>query len=99
MYGNYDDLGRAPEFDLYLGVNFWDSVKLDDATTVLNKEMITIPLSDNVQVCVVDKNAGTPFLSVLEIRLLLNTTYETPYDALTLVRRSDYGATGDLPLR
>ncbi|CAL9223590.1 unnamed protein product [Arabidopsis halleri] len=99
MYGNYDDLGRTPEFDLYLGVNFWDSVKLDNATTILNKEMITIPLSDNVQVCVVDKNAGTPFLSVLEIRLLLNTTYVTPYDALTLLRRLDYGAKDDLPSR
>lgn len=99
MYGNYDDLGRVPEFDLYLGVNFWDSVKLDDATTILNKEIITIPLLDNVQVCVVDKNAGTPFLSVLEIRLLLNTTYETPYDALTLLRRLDYSKTGKLPSR
>ncbi|ESQ50532.1 hypothetical protein EUTSA_v10023115mg [Eutrema salsugineum] len=99
MYGNYDGQGGAPEFDLYLGVNFWDSVKLDNATTILNKEMITIPLTDHVQVCVVDKNTGTPFLSVLEIRGLLNTTYETSYDALRLERRLDYGSISDLPFR
>ncbi|KAL1218375.1 Senescence-induced receptor-like serine/threonine-protein kinase [Cardamine amara subsp. amara] len=61
--------------------------------------MITIPVSDTVQVCVVDKNSGTPFLSVLEIRLLLNTTYETSSDALMLVRRSDFGGNGNLSFR
>ncbi|CAA7022236.1 unnamed protein product [Microthlaspi erraticum] len=68
MYGNYDKLGKAPEFDL-------------------------------VHVCLVDKDKGTPFLSVLELRLLKTDTYETPYDSIMLYRRWDLGSLLDRPVR
>ncbi|EFH60261.1 hypothetical protein ARALYDRAFT_343268 [Arabidopsis lyrata subsp. lyrata] len=42
---------------------------------------------------------GTPFLSVLELRLLKSDTYETPYDSLMLFKRWDLGGLGDLPVR
>lgn len=99
MYGNYDNLGKAPEFDLYLGVNLWDSVILDNATTVATKEIIYTLRSDHVHVCLVDKDKGTPFLSVLELRLLKTDTYETPYDSIMLYRRWDLGSLGDRPVR
>ncbi|KAG2298376.1 hypothetical protein Bca52824_034848 [Brassica carinata] len=99
MYGNYDKLGKAPEFDLYLGINLWDSVALDNATTIVTKEIIHTLRSDHVHVCLVDKAKGTPFLSVLELRLLKSDTYETPYDSIMLYRRWDLGALGDRPFR
>ncbi|CAA7022232.1 unnamed protein product [Microthlaspi erraticum] len=99
MYGNYDNLGKAPEFDLYLGVNLWDSVAIDNETTIVTKEIIHTLRSDHVHVCLVDKEKGTPFLSVLELRLLNNETYETPYDSLMLYRRWDLGSLGDRPVR
>ncbi|ESQ50531.1 hypothetical protein EUTSA_v10022541mg [Eutrema salsugineum] len=99
MYGNYDNLGKAPEFDLYLGVNLWDSVKIDNATTIVTKEIIQTLRSDHVHVCLVDKDRGTPFLSALELRLLKSDTYETPYDSLILFKRWDLGGLGNLPVR
>lgn len=99
MYGNYDKLGKAPEFDLYLGVNLWDSVTIDNATTIVTKEIIHTLRSDHVHVCLVDTDKGTPFLSVLELRLLKSDTYETPYDSLMLYKRWDLGGLGNLPVR
>ncbi|CAH8359606.1 unnamed protein product [Eruca vesicaria subsp. sativa] len=99
MYGNYDGLGKAPEFDLYLGVNLWDSVKIDNATMIVTKEIIHTLRSDHVHVCLVDKDKGTAFLSVLELRLLKSDTYETPYDSIMLYRRWDLGGLGDAPVR
>ncbi|KAF3773540.1 hypothetical protein EJ110_NYTH55108 [Nymphaea thermarum] len=32
MYGNYDGLNSPPNFDLYLGVDLWDNIKLDNVT-------------------------------------------------------------------
>ncbi|KAF8118269.1 hypothetical protein N665_0005s0037 [Sinapis alba] len=99
MYGNYDTLGKSPEFDLYLGVNLWDSVKIDNATMIITKEIIHTLRSDHVHVCLVDKSKGTPFLSVLELRLLKSDTYETPYDSMMLNKRWDLGGLGNLPVR
>ncbi|KAJ4890981.1 Leucine-rich repeat transmembrane protein kinase protein [Raphanus sativus] len=100
MYGNYDGLGKAPPaFDLYLGVNLWDSIVLGNSTTIVTKEIIHTPSLDHFHVCLVDKNRGTPFLSVLEVRFLKNNTYETPYEALMLFRRWDLGSTSNLPVR
>ncbi|CAF1983964.1 BnaC07g48540D [Brassica napus] len=99
MYGNYDKLGKAPEFDLYLGVNLWDSVTIDNATTIVTKEIIHTLRSDHVHVCLVDTDKGTPFLSVLELRLLKSDTYKTPYDSLMLYKRWDLGGLGNLPVR
>lgn len=99
MYGNYDSLEKAPEFDLYLGVNLWDSVTIDNATTIVTKEIIYTLASDNVQVCLVDKGRGTSFMSVLELRLLTSNMYETPYDKLMLVVRRDVGSISNVSVR
>lgn len=100
MYGNYDGLGKAPPAsDLYLGVNLWDSIVLDNSTTIVTKEIIHTPSLDHFHVCLVDKNRGIPFLSVLEVRFLKSNTYETPYEALMLFRRWDLGSICNFPAR
>ncbi|KAG2323499.1 hypothetical protein Bca52824_016712 [Brassica carinata] len=99
MYGNYDGQHKTHEFDLYLGVNLWDSVILDNETTILTKEIIHTLGSDHVQVCLVDKGRGTPFMSVLELRLLKNDIYETPHDKLMLNARRDVGSIRNISVR
>ncbi|KAF2541100.1 hypothetical protein F2Q68_00029220 [Brassica cretica] len=99
MYGNYDNISRTPEFDLYLGVNLWEPVVLVNETAIVTKEIIYTLPSDHIHVCVVDKNKGTPFLSVLEVRFVKNNTYDTPYEALMLGRRWDFGTTSNLQVR
>lgn len=99
MYGNYDGFSRTPEFDLYLGVNLWEPVVLVNETAIVTKEIIYTLPSDHIHVCVVDKNKGTPFLSVLEVRFVKNNTYDTPYEALMLGRRWDFGTTSNLQVR
>ncbi|WZZ69984.1 hypothetical protein YC2023_081354 [Brassica napus] len=86
MYGNYDGQHKTPEFDLYLGVNLWESI-------------IHTLGSDHVQVCLVDKGRGTPFMSVLELRLLKNDMYETPHDKLMLIARRDVGSISNISVR
>jgi len=99
MYGNYDGFSKTPEFDLYIGANLWESVVLINETAIMTKEIIYTPPSDHIHVCLVDKNRGTPFLSVLEIRFLKNDTYDTPYEALMLGRRWDFGTATNLQIR
>ncbi|OMO66474.1 hypothetical protein COLO4_30552 [Corchorus olitorius] len=40
MYGDYDDQSKPPEFDLHLGVNFWDSVKMENESSIVVKEIM-----------------------------------------------------------
>ncbi|PQQ04752.1 putative LRR receptor-like serine/threonine-protein kinase [Prunus yedoensis var. nudiflora] len=58
MYGNYDGKNQTPVFQLYLGVNSWTTVK---------------DSYDAIQVCLVNKNNGTPYISALEVRQLDNS--------------------------
>ena len=77
MYGNYDNKNQIPTFDLYLGVNLWNTVVLNNAWTPLTEEIIHSPLSDTIYVCLVNTGSGTPFISVLELRPLDNDTYQS----------------------
>lgn len=92
MYGNYDATNKPPQFDLYLGVNLWDSIKLDNATAIEMKEIIHIPTENHVLVCLVNTGLGTPFISALELRLLRNSSYETVSQSIALYKRYDYGS-------
>ncbi|KAM0920848.1 hypothetical protein ACQ4PT_007227 [Festuca glaucescens] len=42
MYGNYDGLNRIPIFDIYLGVNFWDTLNFSTADTAYISEVIAV---------------------------------------------------------
>ena len=94
LYGNYDGLNKAPEFDLHLGPNFWDTVKFRSVDIDTVKEAIHFPVKNYVRVCLVNTGSGTPFISALELRPLKNTTYETQTGtSLSLVVRMDIGST------
>lgn len=92
LYGNYDDKDQQPEFDLHLGVNTWDTVVLDDASSITSKEIIHELSSDYIYVCLINTGFGTPFISVLELRLLNNTIYTTASGSLVPYWRPDFGS-------
>ena len=92
MYGNYNGIGKIPNFDLYLGVNKWDTVAVTDASSTLTKEIMHLSLSEDIYVCLVNTGNGTPFVSVLEERPLNNNTYVPKSRSLDLVERFDCGS-------
>ncbi|KAK1576565.1 hypothetical protein Q3G72_014974 [Acer saccharum] len=75
MYGNYDGQNKLPSFDLLLGTDVWDSVELADASTIIFKEIIHVSPRNYIDVCLVNKGSGTPFISSLELRPLKNSMY------------------------
>jgi hypothetical protein len=91
MYGNYDAGDKLPEFDLHLGPNMWDSVKLSGASAVIYKEIIHVPSSNYIHVCLVNTGSGTPFISTLELRPLGSDTYVSQSGSLALTARLDTG--------
>ncbi|XP_068479215.1 probable LRR receptor-like serine/threonine-protein kinase At1g05700 [Phaseolus vulgaris] len=89
MYGNYDGKDSLPKFDLYLGPNFWDSVEFENASTVTTMEIVHVATSDYIQICLVNTDEGTPFISTLEIRVLNDGTYVS--ESIQLLERFDVG--------
>uniref|UniRef100_A0A8I7BAI5 non-specific serine/threonine protein kinase n=1 Tax=Hordeum vulgare subsp. vulgare TaxID=112509 RepID=A0A8I7BAI5_HORVV len=81
-YGDYDGLNRTMDgslfrFGLHIGVNFWDTVNLtnSDPLSTVWKEVLTIAPGDSVSVCLINFGSGTPFVSALELRPLLDAMY------------------------
>ncbi|XP_077217307.1 putative LRR receptor-like serine/threonine-protein kinase At1g05700 isoform X2 [Tasmannia lanceolata] len=96
MYGNYDGLNLFPQFDLYLGVNLWDSVNLTGTSGTMSTEIITISSRNFMSVCLVNTGLGTPFISTLELRLMDMSLYNLTTDdsdSLVLYKRLDVGST------
>lgn len=71
VYGNYDGLNRPPVFDLYVGVNRWQTVRADSVVA----EIIAVAPAGSMQVCLVNNGTGTPFISALELRPLADSMY------------------------
>ncbi|KAK9923510.1 hypothetical protein M0R45_031926 [Rubus argutus] len=98
LYGNYDGQNKIPEFQLHIGPNLWDTVRLVyDVSTPTRKELIHyVPVVQKyIHVCLVNTGSGVPFISVLELRPLPNSTYpEQKNNSLALVRRDDTGGNG-----
>ncbi|KAK4837921.1 hypothetical protein QYF36_009551 [Acer negundo] len=69
MYGNYDGLSKLLRFDLLLGADLWDSVELANASTIVTKEILHVPQTNHVYVCLLDSGLGTPFMHVF-IRIM-----------------------------
>ncbi|XP_062008518.1 probable LRR receptor-like protein kinase At1g51890 isoform X3 [Rosa rugosa] len=93
VHGNYDGQDKLPKFDLYLGPNLWDSVKLMNASIGVTKELIHyVPRPRNyIQLCLVNKLSGIPFISAIELRPLPNSTYPPNMGPMALVWRFDTG--------
>ena len=93
FYGNYDGLGRSPTFDLYLGVNLWVTMETGDFNRA---EIVTVASTDSIQVCLVNINRGTPFISELDLRPLPFAMYNLVNDSSSSVNfdtdRKNFGA-------
>ncbi|KAI9079234.1 hypothetical protein K1719_038839 [Acacia pycnantha] len=89
MYGNYDGENSLPKFDIYLGAKWWDSVMFQNESEIVSKEIIYVASSDYVHVCLFKTNSGTPFISVLELRVLDSDAYI--FSSLSLLARYDLG--------
>ncbi|CAB62031.1 putative protein [Arabidopsis thaliana] len=77
-YGNYDGLNISPRFDLYIGPNFWVTIDLEKHVGGDTwEEIIHIPKSNSLDVCLIKTGTSTPIISVLELRSLPNNTYIT----------------------
>ncbi|KAL0010257.1 hypothetical protein SO802_005365 [Lithocarpus litseifolius] len=92
VYGNYDDKNQEPIFDLHLGVNEWTTVNLTKISPFGDYyDIIHVPLTDYIDVCLVNTGHGVPFISALELRHLDNSIYQTHGRALTKIRGYDIG--------
>ncbi|KAL6140785.1 hypothetical protein ACLB2K_059078 [Fragaria x ananassa] len=94
VYGNYDGKGMLPTFLLYLGTNLWDSVKVQNESYAINKELIHVAPRNYIHVCLVNDGSGVPFISAIELRPLNVTSYPTQIGSLALNWRLDIGQTG-----
>lgn len=97
MYANYDGKNSLPEFDIYLGAKLWESVVFGDSFSVVTKEIIYVASSDYVHVCLFNTGKGTPFISVLELRVLNSDAYLV--NSLELLARFDMGSQGGQIIR
>ncbi|PON51011.1 Mitogen-activated protein kinase kinase kinase [Trema orientale] len=95
FHGNYDGQNIAPKFDLHFGASLWDTVEFFNVSVNTIKEIIHVSLQDYVRVCLVNTGSGTPFISALELRPLLNNTYVIPSGSLALSMRVDMGRSID----
>lgn len=77
MYGNYDSRNQIPKFDLHIGVEFWTSVEPRASDDVVMKEIIHVPSSNYLYLCLVDTGNGKPFISAIEVRGMNEMVYPT----------------------
>lgn len=99
MYGNYDKRRKEPKFELHIGVDLWDTVIIESADAIINKEIIHVPSSDDIHVCLVNTGFGIPFISVLELRPLASDIYVADAGSLLLKRRYDFGSATNKVMR
>lgn len=92
-YGNYDTLNRLPTFDLYLGVNYWTTVSIVNSSTPYVFETIAVSPANYLQICLVNKGLGTPFISGLDLRLLQEHLYPDSTATQSLVLLSFFRRT------
>ena len=76
---------------MHLGPNLWDTVKIQDASSSVNKELIHVPFQDYLQVCLVKTGLTTPFISAIELRPLNSYSYVSN-STLALFLRLDIGS-------
>ncbi|KAK9054734.1 hypothetical protein SSX86_025813 [Deinandra increscens subsp. villosa] len=92
QYGDYDFKGKLPKFDLYLGSDYWDTIRFPSSEEPINMEIIHLLSSDYIHVCLVNTGHGTPFISAIELRLLAGDMYKesTDFGSLCLFDRFNY---------
>ncbi|GFY97115.1 leucine-rich repeat protein kinase family protein [Actinidia rufa] len=76
LYGNYDGQNSFPKFDLYIGVNLWEKIGIWNNASY-KTEIMYVPSTDYIHVCLLNTGAGTPFISALELKQLNGTVYKS----------------------
>ncbi|KAK4267381.1 hypothetical protein QN277_024168 [Acacia crassicarpa] len=100
-YGNYDNIGTIPSFDLYIGVNYWatfneSSGDIAASGGIVRFEVIHVSSTDKINVCLVNTGHGTPFISLLEVFPWQNSRYDQIASSfLRLMSRSKLGMSED----
>ncbi|CAH2069405.1 unnamed protein product [Thlaspi arvense] len=87
VYGNYDGRGIKPVFDLYLGPNLWTTIDLEArSVTGVREDVLHIPTSNSLKICLVKTSETTPLISALEVRPMAmgNGSYNTESGSLSL---------------
>ncbi|XP_035814979.1 probable LRR receptor-like serine/threonine-protein kinase At1g05700 isoform X3 [Zea mays] len=84
-YADYDGLSTPPVFDLYLGASLWHEVRFRDAAAINWMDVVAVAPTDFLQVCLVNKGTGTPFISGLDLRPLRSTLYPEANASQSLV--------------
>ncbi|XP_019077601.2 putative leucine-rich repeat receptor-like serine/threonine-protein kinase At2g19230 [Vitis vinifera] len=94
MCGNVQEYNnQLPEFKLYLGVEEWDSVTFNSSYNIVRREIIYVPKTDEIYVCLVNTDSGTPFISALELRPIDDSIYnKTQSGSLVLFNRYNFGS-------
>ena len=49
FYGNYDGESKLPEFDVHLGANMWNTIKITNVSIGFVKELIHVPPLNYIQ--------------------------------------------------
>jgi hypothetical protein len=70
----------------------WETVKIENGSLVVIKELIHVPSLNYLQICLVNTGHGVPIISAIELRALNNKTYITQSGSLALYARLDLGA-------
>ncbi|KAJ3695100.1 hypothetical protein LUZ60_000477 [Juncus effusus] len=82
LYGNYDGQNKAQanspiSFDLYLDTQLCITVNISDPSQIVFQDILTVARSTYISVCLRNKNQGDPFISMLELRPLDDSSYPT----------------------
>ncbi|XP_010555501.1 PREDICTED: probable LRR receptor-like serine/threonine-protein kinase At1g51820 [Tarenaya hassleriana] len=88
VYGNYDNRSEWPIFDVYIGPNKWTTVDLNASKSGQTNEIIHIPRSDNLQVCLVKTGNTTPVIATLQLRPTSKDIYKSQDGSLALFIRN-----------
>ncbi|XP_010443736.1 PREDICTED: receptor-like protein kinase At5g59670 [Camelina sativa] len=98
LYGNYDGLYTNPVFDLYLGPNLWDTIDLETLVNGTAEEILHIPTSNSLQICLVKTGNTSPVITALELRPMGKKSYITKSGSLDFFFRR-YHSDSRVPLR
>ena len=95
LYGNYDKKNQIPKFDVYVGVNLWLSMELNNVGDLVFPDFIHVPSSDTILVCLINTGSGIPYISALELRPLSKSMYPIDSGAQHSSWRYDFGTLSD----
>lgn len=97
VYGNYDGKNIPPTFDLYIGINYWATIRMGDSQRLLFSDVVHIPNTDTIDICLVNTKFGVPFISALQLRPLNNNSIyqinSSGNQLIRLINRYDCGRT------